>query len=433
MASAFSGCTAPTAERPNVLLITVDTLRADHLSGYGYDRPTSPNLDAFFETAILFTDANSNSGWTLPSLASLMTSLHPVSHGCVKFDSQLAAEHLTLAEILRADGYRTHGIGSHTFLRESRGLQQGFASYDDELVERHERTAEHVSSALISDKAIGWLENEAAGAHDEAWLLWLHYFDPHTTYVEHPEISAVFGNERPVDLYDGEIAFTDREIARVLAHLAKSGDAASTIVVLTADHGEALGEHGSNRHSTNLFREVTRIPLAIRAPQFAPRRVDQPVESLDILPTLIELLDLTVDTRPAGRSLVPAMRGEVLPSRPILAQTEMSEHYTADSLILGRWKLVVDRSGALQRSAEGEIVLKPREMARGEPDHYLFDRMADPADRIDVKQRLPAVANDLRTRLSDMLEWATPPDGSPDRQALSAAESEALRALGYLE
>jgi arylsulfatase A-like enzyme len=211
----------------------------------------------------------------------------------VKSSSRLDPSHLTLAEILRDAGYRTHGIGSHTFLKATRGLQQGFSGFDDELIHDHKRTDRHVSSREISDKALRWLDERAAAGPDEPpWLLWLHYFDPHTAYVAHAGVSERFGLERPVDLYDGEIAFTDHELGRVLDRFARSGHDATTLVVFASDHGEALGEHGLDSHSTNVFGEVTRIPLAIRDPRIGAGRVSVPVESLDVLPTILDLLDL---------------------------------------------------------------------------------------------------------------------------------------------
>jgi arylsulfatase A-like enzyme len=439
-----SGCSddAP-ADRLNVLLITVDTLRADHVTGYGYARNTTPNLDAFLETAVSFEDAHANAPWTLPSLASLMTSLHPSTHGCVKFSSRLDPSHLTLAEILRDAGYRTHGVGSHSFLKATRGLQQGFSGFDGELIHDHKRTDRHVSSREISDKAIRWLDELAAAGPDEPpWLLWLHYFDPHTAYVAHEGVSERFGLERPVDLYDGEIAFTDRELGRVLDRLARSGRDATTLVVFASDHGEALGEHGLDSHSTNVFGEVTRIPLAIRDPRIGTGRVSIPVESLDVLPTVLDLLDLRDlsgrDAAPSfsGRSLVPAMRGETLPPRAILAETEISRFYVADSLILGRWKLIADRSGALQRSTEGNVSLRARNASRGPPADYLFDLDTDPSERRDVSDQHHEIAEQLRGELDEMLRAAAARGRGfekSDERTLSVEEREALHSLGYVE
>jgi arylsulfatase A-like enzyme len=439
----------PPADRLNVLLITVDTLRADHVSGYGYPRNTTPNLDAFLETSVHFENAHSNAPWTLPSLASLMTSLHPSTHGCVKFSSRLDPSHLTLAEILQGAGYQTYGIGSHTFLKAAGGLQQGFAGFDDALIRDHKKTDRHVSSQEISNRAIRWLDElDAAGSDAPPWLLWLHYFDPHTAYVEHAGISERFGVELPVDLYDGEIAFTDHELGRVLDRLARSGHDATTLVVFASDHGEAFGEHGLDSHSTNLFGEVTRIPLAIRDPSLGAGRVSIPVESLDVLPTILDLLGLRdlpgliglsagdAAASFSGRSLVPAMRGEALPARAILAETEMSRFYVADSLTLGRWKLIADRSGAIKRSADGNVSLRARNVSPGPPAHYLFDLSADPAERQDIADQHHKIVEQLRGELDEMLRTATARGRGFETSAersLSVEEREELLSLGYIE
>ncbi len=181
------------------------------------------------------------------------------------------------------------------------------------------------------------------------------------------------------------------------------------------------------------------IPLAIRDPRLTPRRVDQPVESLDILPTLLDLLGIEVEIPLSGRSLAPAMRGDPIPIRPILAQTEIFSQYTADSLILGRWKLIADRSGALRRSADGEIVLRPKTRARGEPAYYLFDRELDPLERYDVADRHPKVAHEMRARLAAMLETSKIQPARmkasllPQYPKLDSDELDELRALGYLD
>jgi arylsulfatase A-like enzyme len=433
----------PTAEvtsdesRLNLLLITVDTLRADHLSGYGYERPTTPNLDRFLASAVIFEDAQSNSGWTMPSLASTMTSLHPSTHGCVHFNSRLDDSHRTLAEIVRDAGYRTHAIGSHVFLSESRGLQQGFSEFDDELIRRREATDRDVSSAAISDKAIEWLGRRFREQGERRpWMLWLHYFDPHTAYVAHPDFEDLFGSERPIDRYDGEVAFTDRELARVLVYLEDEGAAGRTLVAFLSDHGEAFGEHGSTRHSTHLFDEVTHIPFAIRDPRIPGRRVISTVESLDLLPTLLELLDIESGGAGefAGRSLVASMRGEEISERAILAQTEMFSRYRADSLTLGRWKLIADRSGGLARSGDGRVRVRARSEAIGAPAYYLFDRRSGNA--IDVaaeNARVVEVLEKELVRIRTRAESAAPTTRGEARLELGEDERGTLEALGYID
>ena len=179
-----------------------------------------------------------------------------------------------------------------------------------------ERGDRHVSSTEITDRGLRWLDDRL-GRRGEAppWLLWLHYFDPHTAYVEHDGLSERFGVGARATSTTAKSRSPIASWGGSWERLDQSGATPGTLVVFAADHGEALGEHGSSRHSAHLFGEVLHIPLAIRDPRLAPRRVATPVESLDVLPTLLELLGLDGGARMAGRSLVPAMRGERLRSR----------------------------------------------------------------------------------------------------------------------
>jgi hypothetical protein len=188
--------------RDNLLLLAVDTLRADHLGAYGYQRPTSPHIDRFFAEAIVFDDAHSTSSWTLPAFASLMTSTHSSTHGCWQFRSQLDPSFTTLAEVLRNSGYHTAAVTSHTFLRKSYGLGQGFEDYDESLIVRLRQSHRAISSPMVTERALVFLDRQANMEERRPWFLWVHYFDPHHVYNEHPGVTEEFGGE-PVDLYDG--------------------------------------------------------------------------------------------------------------------------------------------------------------------------------------------------------------------------------------
>lgn len=436
----------PAPNRPNLLLLTVDTLRADHLSGYGYARPTSPALDRFFESAVVFDDAYANSSWTLPSLASLLTSLLPSAHGCINHKSRLGSSFRTLAEILRDAGYATHGIASHTFLGRAYGLQQGFETFDDELALNLRMSHLATSSPQVTQKAVHWLDERArTGGPRHPWFLWAHYFDPHYVYIERPAAAAQLGieGEQPVDLYDEEIAFTDHQIGIVFARLEQLGLSDSTVVVFTSDHGEAFGEHGHDQHGSNLFREVTQVPLAIRAPGFAPRHVASPAQGVDLLPTVLDLLGVEIDDDPdgpirAGRSLVGAMRGEATEPEPMLLETELGRAFHAQALIDGRWKLIADRTGGIVRSATGAPTLRPRGSEPAEPTLWLFDRELDPNDRVDVSHDYPDVVLRMRAELDALSLRARARDGrnapaDSERAELSPEELSALQELGYLD
>ena len=306
-------CTESNAEpkRPNILLITVDTLRADHLQPYGYDRPTSPKLAQLAQSAMVFEDAQSSAPWTLPSLASLMTGLPSAAHGCRSFYSSLAPSYGTLAEQLLAGGYDTAAVVSHVFLGRPYGLHQGFVHFDDELVLEMTRSDEVISSVAVSDKGLAFLDAKAAAGEQEPWFLWLHYFDPHSVYQAHPDQVGTFGSKRPVDLYDGEIAFTDQHIGRVLSGLEGLGFDDDTVVVFTADHGEEFRDHGGVDHGHTLYQEQLHLPLIIRVPGEEPGRHPGMVRSIDLPATILDLATRALAT--ASRASYRAARGPTFP------------------------------------------------------------------------------------------------------------------------
>lgn len=418
LACAFGLCAcSPEHPRPtnarNLLLITVDTLRADRLGAYGYDEPTSPAIDALAAHSVLFEQAQVQSAWTLPSLASLMTSLYTSTHGCWNFASRLDESFTTLAERLRGEGYTTAGVASHVFLDERYGLQQGFDSFDVELVKDFVASHEAITSEQVTAKGLAFL---AARTDDERpWMLWVHYFDPHATYRVHPGLSERFGTSAEASRYDGEVAFTDRAIGELLSGLEAAGLGGETIVVLVADHGEEFGEHGGTGHGRTLHREILHVPLMLSVPGIEPRRVAEPVESVDLLPTLLELLGLEPAEHAAGRSLLPAMLGDALPERPRLAELALHTNDPIESFSADGWKLVYQR---------------------GSKRVMLFDLVSDPGELQDVAAAHPEVVGELQRRLEartaearelgERFEASGPLELTPE-------EIERLRALGYVD
>ncbi|MFP3940102.1 MAG: sulfatase, partial [Thermoanaerobaculia bacterium] len=246
----------------NLLLVTLDTTRADHLGAYGDAGAETPNLDRLAAGGLRFTDAVTPVPMTLPAHATLLTGLDPPGHG-VRINGRfvLGQEHETLAEALRRAGYETAAFVSSFVLDRRFGLAQGFDRYDARLettraaafAPQTERSAE-----AVTDAAVEWLEGRrAAGGEGRPVFLWVHYFDPHDPY-EPPEPFASRFADRP---YAGEIAYVDRELGRLLASLERTGLAGRTVVVATADHGESLGEHGERYHSRTLYEGAVRVPL----------------------------------------------------------------------------------------------------------------------------------------------------------------------------
>jgi len=402
-------------EASNVLLLTVDTLRADHLTPYGYERGTSPALDSLASGAVVFESAQASSSWTLPALASVMTGHYTSTHGCWKRRSRLSPAFETLTEVLRDGGYDTACVVSHIFLARNYGLQQGFVHFDTafDRAEAHEDT--HVSSPRVTREGVAWIENKAGGEDRAPWFLWLHYFDPHFKYVVHEGQEPSFGTDGVEDLYDNEILFTDRHIGRVLDALERTGLAPRTVVVFFADHGEEFDDHGGKYHGHTLHEELTRIPLIIRAPGVSAGRVAHPVRTVDIMPTVLELVGLEVPEGLAGASLVPSLSGEVqdLPALAELRLFGTAHHY--DSLVAGEWKLIVGRE-------EGRAAL------------YQLSR--DPNEQSDVAAAFPERVNELRERMRAMIGEAEDASHAYAPVAdldLSGSEAHQLKALGYTD
>ena len=403
---------APERARPNVLVVTIDTLRADHLGCYGYPRPTSPAIDAFARGAVLFENASSSSSWTLPSLTSLWTSLWCRTHGCTDVEKRLDPSFETWAETLRDAGWDTALVGGHLFLEPGYGLTQGFTHVDAEIVQ----TDSTIASQEVTDRGLAFLGHKAAARDGTPWLLWLHYFDPHDAYLPHEGISEAFGTERKIDLYDGEIAYTDRHVGRLLEGLERLGLARDTVVVLTADHGEEFGEHGNHGHGYTLYQEVVRVPLLVRAPGLAPRRVDELVRSVDVLPTVLALAGVEPRRPIEGRSLLPLVAGGELDDRA--AVSEVSWHATQDmrALQLGGFKYVDHRLGG------GTLDL-------------LFDLARDTYEVCNDAARDPLLVQALRGELDARLraaELRAGEYGASRSSATSPEEQERLRGLGYV-
>jgi arylsulfatase A-like enzyme len=426
---------APPQPPPNLLLIVVDTLRADHLGCYGAQRDTTPALDALAAGGVRFQRAWSTAPWTKPAVASIFTGLHPSAHGANRVRSSLPESARTLAERLHERGYHTAGVVSHDVLSGKNGFAQGFDRYLEDEAGGHD----HVSTRGVTREAMSLLDELAS--QDAPFFLFVHYFDPHYNYLRHPEFG--FAAERagrldgsqPLvslrklgeglsdeevgllrDLYDEEVRFTDEGIGRVLQHLSDLSLSQRTVVAATADHGEAFLEHGWLGHTRDLYDVLLRVPLIVRAPGIAPRVVEQPVSVVSLLPTLLELLGQPADDSLHGPSLVPLLRGE-----PLAAQTLYAE---VDFLP------VFDPA---KRAAKRAIVEDGFKLIRDETSGRLelYDLSADPGERHDLAASQPQRVQRMRRRLeqavADAQRGALPhQDREPSRDEL-----ERLRALGY--
>ena len=321
--TAFAAVPAAVPADFNVLLLTIDTTRADHLGMYGYGRPTSPALDAMAREATVFDHGWAHAPSTRYSMPAILTGRLPLD---VYYDTSIegwpgiSLKATTIAEALAARGFVTGAITNYWYFDRSRHMDQGFAEYDNEDARLHtgvpgagpEQTRGS-SSKEQTDKAIKFVDRHAA----ERWMLWVHYYDPHYAYEPHPDGPA-FGTDR-VALYDGEIAYTDRHIGRLLDELRARQLYDKTVIVVTGDHGEGFGEHGVELHGYHLYAAQTKVPLIIRVPGLPAHHADTPAGHVDILPTLVNLAGGAATPEMMGRSLVDVLAGAHAP-RTILQQ-----------------------------------------------------------------------------------------------------------------
>lgn len=419
LACAFAAATcAPQAPpRLNILVVSIDTLRADHLGCYGYGRPTSPAIDAFAARSTLFENAHSSASWTLPSFASLFTSLYSTTHGCWKVDSRLESEHDTLAEHLRDAGWDTSLVVPHMFLSGQYGLQQGFVHVDDTLVRTATESNKVVSSPAMTEKASAWLERKKRSPEQSPFFLWVHYFDPHDLYLPHEGVSEQFGTTEEIDLYDGEIRFVDDHVGRLLAKVDELYGLDKTVVAIVADHGEEFGEHGHRRHGYSLYQEAVRIPLVIHAPGMKPGRVQDLVSNIDFMPTLLELAGVAPRGRMEGRSLAPFLRGGTLPPRGALSEVRWH-----DDQDMRCWR-------------EGDLKLHEDRSKGGERDE-LYDLGADPKERTNLLETRTELVLRLRDGIAHALGSALKLAKlypQPRRYQPSPGDQARLGALGYAD
>lgn len=401
---------------PNVLLVTLDTTRADHLGCYGASGALTPALDDLAAHGTLFEQAYTPSPMTLPAHATIMTGLEPPEHGLrVNGRSVLAPGIPTLAEILAARGYRTGAFVAAFVLNRRFGLDRGFATYDDDLAGARKQTVEEQLSVYrpgdrVVDAALGWLDH-AAGA-GAPFFAWVHLYDPH--YPNYPNDALAGTRYAGVASYDAEVAFMDRQVGRLLEFLDRRGLRDDTLVIAIADHGEGLGDHGEQEHGYLLNDEVLRVPFIVSLPGVvrAGHRVGAVVSSVDVLPTTLDLVGIAPGPDGRGRSLRAALAGEAIPSVPSYAETDLP--FTVfgwsplRSLTTERWKFV--------RTARPE----------------LYDRLADRAERANLEPDQPRTAGALAQELAS-LEGQFRNVAPAADAAVDAESRRRLEALGYVE
>jgi arylsulfatase A-like enzyme/Flp pilus assembly protein TadD len=382
----------------NLLLITLDTTRADHLGCYGWKRAATPALDALAQRGVRFDQAFAQVPITLPSHASLLTGTYPPENG-VRNNSRYALrpDLPTLAEVFRAHGYRTGAFIGSQILDVRYGLGRGFDAYKDRMP-LYERPANEVA-----DEALAWLD-EGRG---KPFFAWVHFYDPHTPYNPPREYLAKTG-----DAYDGEIAFVDANIGRLVDWLQRNNILDRTLVVAVGDHGESLGEHGFLWHSLLVYDSIMRVPLTFSLPGRLPQNtsVGGIARLVDVMPTILDLLGWDTPREVTGESLRAALGGAALPPRTSYGETD----YPYEDFGWSKLRCLVERQWKYIRAPEVE----------------LYDRLADPGELHNLATEQPDVVARLEEELLACEQGMTPRDSVA--VALDSASAEALRSLGYV-
>jgi arylsulfatase A-like enzyme len=432
------------SELPSIFLVTIDTLRADHLPMYGYFRSTAPFLSEVASTGTVFDAAYSTSSWTVPALASLVSGVYPTTHrvvhgmaedGTVFAQEVLPEELLTVAEVLRDRGYRTFAVTANAHADEEFGFGQGWDRF---------QCVGFAEARRVEAVVERWAEE--IQEHPGPVLVWLHYFDPHLPYQMRepwhssydpgttPREAAVLEEtarswplipdevaanmDRYLDIavarYDSEINYTDASIAKMMEWMPRLQDA---LMIISADHGEEFLEHGELGHGWNLYNETVRVPFILRPPGGSkPARSKAVVSLVDVAPTLAAAAGAAVPKQWQGRSLVDG-EGHVMDvgaeERAVLAGLErFPEDRHMESLIGSRWKLVVSRRTG---------------------DRELLDLIEDPGEQSSVAASRPDDARRLEQQLDRLLAKLPGPPAPPRTHELSETQERQLRRLGYIE
>jgi uncharacterized protein (TIRG00374 family) len=434
-------------DKPNVILIGVDTLRADRLGCYGYPEKNSPAIDALAADGVLYRNMLAQSSWTKPSFATIFTSLYPSSHTAVSKANRLPQGATTLAEVLRAAGYTTGGIADNINVAPLFGFDQGFDSYnylepdyplgasatsseltfyqalrrvyafltgDRVVVQEYYQDADTVTRA-----ALGWLEEHRGGR----FFLFLHYMDPHDPYMAHPYNGVGYArasNQNPDPgmaptfsrLYDGEIRYLDQYLGQLFAWLKQAGLYEDTLIVLTGDHGEEFQEHGGWWHGETLYEELLRVPLIVKYARGARTgtEVAEVARSLDIAPTVVDALGLSIPSTWQGRSLWSA--------------TEPPAYTFAEEEFEGN---------VIREVQQGprKLILANRENPRGLPAEALFDLSTDPGEQHNVAKVEAGWVSTLREVLQRAQAEALAQRLEAEAGSVDSKAQEMLRKLGY--
>lgn len=416
--------------KPNVILISLDTLRADRLGAYGYSRDTSPTIDALANEGAIFYNHVSVSSWTLPTHVSIFSGLYPTTHGVTRDGMKIGKDTDLMAEVLARSGYRTFAFTGGHYVGKRYGFDRGFESYLNSDGMTIDSKRGFYSSIKLTMQKVKELSKE------ERFFIFLHTFDIHCPYnppepyyslfksdgaatIEADKCGVTFYNKRGVskeealyisDRYDGSIRWADDNLKLLLDFLKSEDLYDNTIIIITSDHGEEFLEHGQIGHQESLHRELLMTPLIITGPGVKRSKIASPVSQIDILPTLLDLIKVTIPADVQGLSLVPYVHGSV---KEDLTRPHFSE---LDRKILLRSKITLN-----------EHIIHDLDIDKAK----LYDLVNDPTEQRDLSSDKPERADDLIVELGDFFSNLARKEAEAARPK-SQKQIEALKSLGYL-
>ena len=412
LVSAALAAPGPLPKALNVVVITIDTLRPDHLGCYGYKQTQTPNIDALASDGVRFERAYTAVPVTLPSHTVIFTGTYPTFSGMHDFaGNKLGPNQPTLASVLKDHGYTTGAVVASAVLDSRFGLNRGFDFYYDHFdfnrleesnIEEMERPGN-----VVADVTLDWLQKN----YQTKFFLWMHLYDPHYPY--HPP--APFSTEYKDRPYDGEIAFADQQIGRLIRFLKEKNLYQNTLIVLSGDHGESLGEHGEKTHGFFIYNATLHVPLIFHLPIAVAPKARTPKELVnlaDLMPTILQILHVDVPADVQGHNLLPVIEGKAeADSRSLYAETFLP-------LLHFNWSEL--------RSVETD-----RYHFIEAPKPELYDLSADPSELHNLFAEKPAVAGELRARLKSLIVRDTAGQELAEKTGLDPALMERLKSLGY--
>lgn len=390
--------------RLNLLFISIDTLRADRLSCYSKEHLHTPNIDILAKNGVIFSRAFAHNPTTLPSHTNMLLGLTPLYHGVRENANFIVREKfLTLAEYLKSFSYSTKAIIGGYPLHSRFGLSQGFDIYDDnyETVKYQKLALGERKAEVVVDKALGWLKSQKS-----PWFLMIHCFDPHNPY-EPPE---PFKTKYEENLYDGEVAYVDFALGKLVSYIKENNLFENTLIIFTSDHGESLGQHGEMTHGYLAYNTTLWVPLIISIPGVSPGKIDQAVSHIDIFPTVCDVLQVKKPSFLQGISLLPGIKGKKLPRRPIYFES-LHPYYSRG------WAPL-----------KGYIYRKEKYIESPIPELYNLDKDFEELKNLAEKKKLGG----YRERLARIIKEQSNPENIRARQRIDRESLEKLKSLGYI-